>query len=266
MSIGIQSFQDALLEHLGRTHSSIEAKQAVAMAKIAGFDDINLDLMHGLPQQSTASAINDLKTAIHLQPQHISWYQLTIEPNTPFYQKQLTLPADEILADIEVRGFNLLKNNGYERYEVSAFAQNTRESRHNKNYWQFGDYLGIGAGAHGKFTDIVRGQIVRRQKTRLPEHYVADKLNISFKESIVANNQLPLEFFMNTLRLVEGVPSNYFEMRTGLNMETIAFKLDKLKKKKLLVNRESQLQTTNLGLRFLNTVIGEFIENKMSKV
>ena len=172
LSIGIQSFNEQQLHKLGRIHSSNEAKTAVGIAKKAGFSNINIDLMHGLSEQSVLEAKADLQTAIDLEPQHISWYQLTIEPNTAFYRQPPPLPADDILADIQYHGTQLLEKYGYHQYEVSAFSQSGRQSKHNMNYWQFGDYIGIGAGAHGKLSNNQTQEVIRRQKTRLPEHYM----------------------------------------------------------------------------------------------
>ncbi|MFT7223188.1 MAG: putative oxygen-independent coproporphyrinogen III oxidase [Cellvibrionaceae bacterium] len=258
LSIGIQSFQDAQLNALGRVHSAAEAERAVAVAKSAGFDNINLDLMHGLPKQSLAAAMRDLEMAVQLEPQHISWYQLTIEPNTLFYRQPPVLPLEEALLGIQVQGLQYLTANGYQQYEVSAFARDAKASRHNNNYWQFGDYLGIGAGAHGKVSDTDSGKVIRRQKTRQPEHYLANSAAANFKQNIVDRDQLPLEFFMNALRLLDGVPTDYFQQRTGVELAAIIPRLNKLKERKLLTNTDSRLQTTELGLRFLNSVVGEF--------
>lgn len=258
LSIGIQSFNQQHLETLGRIHNSDEAKHAIHIARKAGFDNINLDLMHGLPKQSIDNAIEDLQTAIDLSPQHISWYQLTIEPNTPFYRQPPTLPVEDILADIQHQGSQLLAQHGFEQYEVSAFSQANQMSKHNMNYWQFGDYIGIGAGAHGKLSDIHNQQIIRRHKTRLPEHYLQDLEHPHYKEQIIDNDQLALEFMMNALRLVKGVPRSYFEQRTGLDIDTIQAPLLQLQQQGLLDNSLNRLSTTELGQRFLNTVLEKF--------
>ncbi len=262
LSIGVQSFQEKHLQKLGRIHSSHDAANAVKMAQQAGFNNINIDLMHGLPDQTIREANGDLEAAISLNSQHISWYQLTIEPNTIFYRQPPPLPADELLADIQDNGQQLLANNGYQQYEVSAFSQANHQSRHNTNYWSFGDYIGIGAGAHGKFTDIQQQKILRRQKTRLPEHYLNYDNAPSFKETETSIEELPLEFLMNTLRLNQGVPVQYFEERTGLSLGTIEQPLEKLVRQGLLEETSTYLKTTDLGQRFLNTILSQFMESE----
>ncbi len=261
LSIGIQSFQERHLQKLGRIHNSRDAASAVRMAQQAGFNNINIDLMHGLPEQTVREAENDLETAINLQPQHISWYQLTIEPNTVFYRQPPPLPADELLADIQDSGQQLLANSGYQQYEVSAFSRLHQESKHNTNYWSFGDYIGIGAGAHGKFTDIQQQKILRRQKTRLPEHYLNYGTAPSFKQIETNVEELPLEFLMNALRLNQGIPTQYFEERTGLPLNTIEQPLKKLVRQGLLEETSTYLRTTGLGQRFLNTILSQFMES-----
>lgn len=262
LSLGIQSFNPNHLKTLGRIHDSDEAKRAITMAKQVGFTQINLDLMHGLPQQTLEEAMQDIETAIQFSPQHISWYQLTIEPNTHFYRQPPTLPADDTLADIQYHGGHLLAQHGFIQYEVSAFAKKDCRSKHNINYWQFGDYLGIGAGAHGKNTDLTHGHIIRRQKTRLPEHYLDYQEHPKYKEHIVDNNELTLEFMMNALRLNQGVSSDYFAQRTGLSLSDIAKPLTELQRQGLLENSENTIVTTELGQRFLNTVLERFDTNE----
>lgn len=258
LSIGIQSFNEKHLKKLGRIHNSDEAKRAVNIAQQAGFRNINLDLMHGLPEQSIDDALEDLHTAIDFAPQHISWYQLTIEPNTQFYRQPPPLPADDTLADIQYHGSHLLAKNGFIQYEISAFAKNQQRSKHNTNYWQFGDYLAIGAGAHGKYTDIDNTRILRRQKTRLPEHYLDYSDQPRYKETIVDSEELSLEFMMNALRLNEGVPYAYFEQRTGLSQSSIQTVINSLQSQGLIERNPQQLVTTELGNRFLNTVLEKF--------
>ncbi|MGH1486239.1 MAG: radical SAM family heme chaperone HemW [Cellvibrionaceae bacterium] len=260
LSIGIQSFQETQLKKLGRIHNRDEAKQAALIARKAGFNNINLDLMHGLPQQTVDDALSDLNTAIALEPEHISWYQLTIEPNTVFYRQPPPLPVDDILADIQETGLQQLDKYDYKQYEVSAFSQPEKPSRHNLNYWQFGDYIGIGAGAHGKWTDTNHQRIIRRQKTRLPEHYMNKGLLAKYKESTVNKNELPLEFLMNALRLTNGVPVQYFQERTGLPLSVIQAALDRLISQGLLEKPSKYLKTTQLGQQFLNTVLTQLME------
>lgn len=270
LSIGIQSFNEQQLHKLGRIHSSNEAKAAVTIAKKAGFSNINIDLMHGLSEQSVTEAKADLQTAIDLEPQHISWYQLTIEPNTAFYRQPPPLPADDILADIQYHGTQLLEKYGYHQYEVSAFSQSGRQSKHNVNYWQFGDYIGIGAGAHGKLSNIQTQEVMRRQKTRLPEHYMNPNLSESTQERIapttksntVERDELTLEFMMNALRLNQGVPSQLFTERTGLPWSHIQPQLTRLQQQGLIDTDPSRIVTTELGQRFLNSVLEKFSTEK----
>ncbi|GAB1255669.1 radical SAM family heme chaperone HemW [Aurantivibrio plasticivorans] len=257
LSIGIQSFQPRQLEKLGRIHSSDEAVKAIHNASIAGFDNVNIDLMHGLPQQSLEQAIDDLKQAIDLQPTHLSWYQLTIEPNTAFYSQPPAMPGEDLAADIEQAGWEYLASHGYQQYEVSAFSLLEQQSRHNLNYWQFGDYLGIGAGAHGKITAPDQGQVLRTQKTRLPEHYL-DHIPVD-KWRAVDAQQLTLEFMMNALRLNQGVELDSYTLRTGLELANIQPELEWLEENGLLQLTGGQMATTPLGQRFLNDVIARFM-------
>ena len=246
-------------------HSSDEAIRSLDIAKKAGFNNINIDIMHGLPKQTVADASADIDRALSLEPQHISWYQLTIEPNTVFYKQPPPLPADEQLADIQDAGMYLLAEHGYRQYEVSAFSQPSLQSKHNTNYWSFGDYMGIGAGAHGKFTDIANQQIIRRQKTRTPEDYLNQNSNKnistanntapSFKDTIIPQDELILEFLMNALRLNNGVPKNIFESYTGLPQQVLENALEPLIRQGLIEPIDPQIKTTELGQRFLNTVL-----------
>ena len=260
LSIGIQSFQKYHLQNLGRTHTANEARNAIMIAKKAGFENINLDLMYGLPKQTLTEALDDIRIAIALAPKHISWYQLTIEPNTAFYRRPPVLPVEDLLADIQDRGQSLLAEARYYQYEISAYSQYGAQSKHNRNYWQFGDYLGIGAGAHGKNTDISSEQIVRWQKTRQPGSYLKLMANQSGTKYVaVANNELPLEFMMNVLRLVEGVPYSLFFERTGLRNKVIEEKVSSLIRRDLLADNQRQLVTTPKGRSLLNSVLAEFM-------
>lgn len=257
LSIGIQSLHDAQLKALGRIHGRDEALGAVAAARQAGFDDFNLDLMHGLPGQTVGEALADLEQVIALEPTHVSWYQLTIEQNTLFYSQPPALPDSDVLAEIEDRGWELLSSAGYEQYEISAYSRAGKQSRHNRNYWEFGDYLGIGAGAHGKITDSGDGTVWRCSKTRLPAHYMTRAL-LRNNWSLVPRQDLPLEFMLNSLRLSDGVPSEYYESRTGLTLETLEPQLSQLRDRQLLARDPNRLSTTALGRRFLNDVLGLF--------
>ena len=261
LSIGIQSFSDLQLQQLGRIHGRKEALAAIKMATTAGFDNFNLDLMHGLPQQTPRDAAQDLETAIELGPTHISWYQLTIEPNTEFFSRPPSLPVDDALADIQQDGEELLAKAGFKQYEISAYSQQQRESRHNLNYWQFGDYLGIGAGAHGKITQLAQQQILRTQKTRQPDHYLDRSRPFLAQQNVVDKAELPLEFMMNCLRLVNGTDAAHFPSRTGLSLDDIAPEMTRLKSRGLLDISAERIKTTPTGLTFLNEVLAGFMEN-----
>lgn len=259
LSIGIQSFSDLHLQQLGRIHGSDEALRAVKVARAAGFDNINLDLMHGLAHQTQRDAEQDLAIAMELAPEHLSWYQLTIEPNTEFYSRPPTLPADDELADIQQAGEAILAAGGYQQYEVSAYSQPQRRSQHNVNYWQFGDYLGLGAGAHGKITRPATSDIVRLNKTRLPEHYLDAERRFSAAEQVVPEADLALEFMMNALRLTHGVERSLWSSRTGLPWSVIESKIDDLCARKMIKDDKNRLSTTALGQRYLNEVLSAFM-------
>jgi putative oxygen-independent coproporphyrinogen III oxidase len=255
LSIGIQSFNDSHLAKLGRIHDSAQAATAIKAARSAGFENFNIDLMHGLSGQTPTEAIEDLRRAIELNPAHLSWYQLTIEPNTIFYNTQPTLPTEDALEDIEQAGFELLYSAGFHRYEISAFAKAGKQSKHNTNYWQFGDYIGIGAGAHGKITKPINGEINRRWKTRQPNDYLS-KPPLAGNQ-LITNRELPLEFMMNALRLTDGVNEQLFKEKTGLSLEIIAPMRNRLIAKGLMIDGP-RIATTALGFRFLDTVLNEF--------
>lgn len=263
LSLGVQTFSAAHLAALGRIHSASDAVQAVQAAKKAGFKRINIDLMHGLPKQSVAEAKADLQTAIKLGVGHVSWYQLTIEPNTVFYRSQPVLPVEDRLADIQHCGETLLQQAGFSGYEVSAWV-NTEHDKpcvHNINYWQFGDYLAIGAGAHGKVTLLEQGkqQVYRFSKTRLPKDYLANQLPKHLNFQPIPSSELPFEFMMNALRLAAGVPTLLFEQRTGLPISHISHICDELVENGLLKeNWQSRLQCTDKGFAFLNQVLAYF--------
>ena len=263
LSIGIQSFDDLFLQQLGRIHNAREAHTVASMARAAGFDNFNLDLMHGLPGQSSNDALNDLRRAIALEPAHLSWYQLTIEPNTAFYRNPPDLPDDPVLEAIFDQGQTLLAKSGYRQYEISAYSRDNRPSIHNLNYWQFGDYLGIGAGAHGKVTLLKEQQILRTRKTRTPRDYLSrcqsQAPDYSAAVNAISADELPLEFLMNALRLNEGVPSGYFAERTGLSIDRIGEKWRSLQQKQLLIDNTERLQPTATGHRFLNSLLSEFL-------
>ncbi len=265
LSLGVQTFDDAHLQTLGRVHGSDEAKQAIQRARLDGFSRLNVDLMHGLPNQTVAQAVFDLQSAIDGGANHISWYQLTIEPNTVFFRKQPLLPDEDRLADIQTAGEALLRMHGFVQYEVSAWTKE-RPSQHNLNYWQFGDYLAIGAGAHGKVTvlheqnqhDIAPLEIKRFQKSRLPKDYLAEVPAQTLQYESVTPTDLPFEFMMNALRLVDGVPVAYFAERTGLSLDVVHETVQQLQREKLLEDHPDQLRCTALGFNYLNEVLARF--------
>ena len=255
LSLGVQSFNTEHLKKLGRIHSNDDAILAIQHAKQAGFERVNVDLMHGLPEQTLEQALNDLKLAVESGATHISWYQLTIEPNTVFFRTQPTLPVDDVLEDIQEQGEAYLKANGFINYEVSAWRKE-QPSAHNLNYWQFGDYLAIGAGAHGKVTQA--DGVYRFQKTRLPKDYLAKvpAENLQFKR--IENEDMPFEFMMNALRLMDGVKADLYAERTGLDLKDLE-SLDSLKQRQLMVNDADILNCTEKGHLFLNSVLEAFL-------
>ena len=258
LSIGIQSFNAEHLKALGRIHDDREALSAVDMARRAGFDNLNLDLMHGLPNQSHEQAIADIDQAMALAPEHLSWYQLTLEPNTVFYSKPPTLPEEDILWSIQEAGQQRMAAGGYAQYEVSAYAQPGLQARHNMNYWQYGDFLGIGAGAHGKISHI-DGRIERYWKTRLPKDYLAAGKSVCSGRKTLTNDELPFDFLMNALRLVEGVPASYYAARTGQPLAAIEPLLQQAAAKGLLQPWSQQLVPTERGRLFLNDLLEIFL-------
>ena len=293
LSIGVQSFAAGQLTTLGRIHDPAQALSAIKAARRAGFERVNVDLMHGLPQQTMSEALNDIQMAHDAGATHISWYQLTIEPNTVFYRSQPILPDEDSLADIEQAGQTLLEHLGYDNYEVSAWAGSSdKPCRHNVNYWQFGDYLAIGAGAHGKVTiddrygnqtltaDKVSDEVLKKvstetgiyrfSKSRMPKDYMTfdiDTMNNIKKEGApkmvgwlaITRDELVSEFMLNALRLHEGVTWSLFEARTGLSYDNIALEVSQLIKQGLLVDDNEHLQPTALGRRYLNQILRIFL-------
>jgi putative oxygen-independent coproporphyrinogen III oxidase len=258
LSIGVQSFQEAKLKALGRIHDGSEAIRAADMARAAGFDNFNLDLMHGLPEQSLEDALFDLRTAIAQAPTHLSWYQLTMEPNTVFWNQPPVLPEDDLLWDIQEAGQALLAAEGYAQYEVSAYAQAGKQARHNLNYWTFGDFLGIGAGAHAKLSDPL-GRIVRTWKTRLPKDYLDAAKAFQAGERLLGADELPFEFLMNVLRLTDGVPASLFTERTGLPLASLDAARTEAQARKLLRTEPERLCATAEGQLFLNDLLQHFL-------
>lgn len=258
LSIGVQSFQAPKLIALGRIHDGDEAVHAADMARAAGFDNFNLDLMHGLPDQSIEDALSDLRTAIAQGPTHLSWYQLTVEPNTVFWNQPPVMPEDDILWDIQEAGQALLAAEGYAQYEVSAYAQPGKAARHNLNYWTFGDFLGIGAGAHAKLS-APDGRISRSWKTRLPKDYLDVSKRFNAGERALSADELPFEFLMNVLRLTDGVASELFTQRTGLPLSQLAAARAEAQQRGLLHSDPTRLSATREGQLFLNDLLQHFL-------
>jgi len=264
LSIGVQSFNDGFLRKLGRIHGRQEAISAAESAHDAGFDNYNLDLMYGLPDQSIDQAMEDLQTAITLSPKHISYYQLTIEPNTRFYlQPPEGLPEDDVLWSMQEQGVSLLRAHDYDQYEVSAYAKAGKQCRHNLNYWQFGDYMGIGAGAHAKITNVAKQSIQRLSKTKLPKRYMATAGTSKAITShyFLKSDDVLFEFMMNALRLTQGFPRDLFPKNTGLTLTLLQDILDDAKQKDLLDVTTEKIVPTKGGSRFLNDLVSMFLPN-----
>ncbi len=259
LSLGVQSFNPDHLQRLGRIHGGDDASRAVTAAQAAGFERINLDLMHGLPGQTPEQAVADLRQALSFETGHVSWYQLTIEPNTVFHSHPPTLPDEDTLAAIQAEGEACLTGHGLLRYEVSAWSRPGEACRHNLNYWRFGDYLAIGAGGHGKLTDPEADRITRYWKTRRPEDYLNRIGSRTAGRQDLEHEDRPLEFLLNALRLSEGVPASSFPARTGLPLERVNGQLGRLRKRGLLVADEQRLAVTEQGQRFLNDVLEAFV-------
>jgi oxygen-independent coproporphyrinogen-3 oxidase len=257
LSLGIQSFQPGLLQAIGRIHDDRQALAAVRAAQDAGFDNLNLDLMFGLPGQDIDTALADLRTAIALQPAHLSWYELTLEPNTWFYRHPPARADDETLWNMQQAGTDLLGTAGYERYEVSAYARPGRQCRHNLNYWRFGDYLGIGAGAHAKLTDAARQTVTRYAKTRHPRSYLETAQRRERLDSVtpLTATDAVLEFAMNALRLDAGFTADGFREATGLPISAAARPLDESIGRGLLERVEGVIRCTALGRRHLDELL-----------
>ena len=258
LSIGIQSFNDQLLKKLGRVHSAQEAIHAAEIAHQAGFDNFNLDLMFGLPGASPDSSKIDVETAISLKPTHISFYQLTLEPNTWFHKFPPKLPDDEAIFATQKDCQQILAEHGYQQYEVSAYSKQGLQCRHNLNYWQFGDYLGIGAGAHGKITQALPQQIIRSFKPKSPEQYLSNPHQNGGAE-LIAVADLPLEFIMNHLRLRQGFTPETYQATTGLTVETLEPALSACLKQNLLIHKNNHYYCSEEGWNFLDNILEKFI-------
>jgi len=268
LSIGVQSFSASQLNNLGRIHTANEAINAYQMARDAGFERINLDLMFALPGQTVNEALQDLKQAIALNPDHLSWYQLTIEPNTVFYQQPpKNLPDDDLTWEIQSAGFELLERSGFHQYEISAWCKTKQESMHNLNYWTFGDYIGIGAGAHGKITNFSEQKVFRTRRKKQPSLWLGSESagSLILRDAILKED-LALEFMMNVLRLNDGVELNYFTERTGLPLSTISKELFIAKQKGFIENKEHQIQATEKGRMFLNDLLALFMNDQQETI
>lgn len=255
LSIGIQSLQDDKLQTLGRIHDRANALRALTIAHQAGFTNFNVDLMYGLPQQSLADALADIETALSYSPSHLSWYQLTIEPNTLFHHQPPPLPQDEKIWEMQLAGQTLLAKAGFPQYEISAYAPPALHCRHNRNYWEFGDYLGLGAGAHSKITTA--NQVLRFSQVKHPRLYL--ETNSCPPRTVIHDADLIFEFMLNALRLTAGVSEELFEKHTGLKLECIAATIATAKQRGLWCSAEKSIGASPHGLRFLNDLMMLFL-------
>lgn len=257
VSLGVQSFAPAALQVLGRIHSSAEAEHAIQEAQDAKFASFNVDLMYGLPGQSLDEAARDLEKVLAFAVPHLSWYQLTIEPNTAFYSQPPELPAEEAMADIEAAGFAMLEAGVLTRYEISAYSRAGHESRHNLNYWRFGDYIGIGPGAHSKLT-LAPGRVRRHWKFRQPDRYLQKQDSYIAGQTEVCGKELSYEYLMNAMRLVDGTSEALYQQRTQHTPGTLhGWRTRNLQRGLLMPDRF--LQATPRGLRFLNDLLLDFL-------
>ena len=259
ISIGVQSLQTDKLKSLGRIHGENDAINAAKEAQTAGLNSFNMDLMHGLPGQSVEDALSDLKKVIALNPPHLSWYQLTIEPNTQFASKPPVLPEDETLWDIQEQGQKLLSEAGYEHYEISGYAKPGYQCKHNLNYWRFGDYLGIGCGAHGKVTQPESGSILRTVKVKHPRGYMDLSKPYLYESWQVEDEDRPFEFFMNQFRLREPCDKQQFIDYSGLQLSKIESAINTALEKKLIEDLGHSWLVKNKGHRFLNDLLELFV-------
>lgn len=258
LSLGVQSFNAEHLHRLGRIHNPADARNAIQALKHAGFDNFNIDLMHGLPGQTSGQACQDLRQAFALEPSHISWYELTIEQNTAFYNDPPALPDEDMLAEIQDTGLSLLARHGYQRYEISAYAKPGMQCKHNLNYWRFGDYLGIGAGSHAKVTLPQADRIIRLNKTRHPEHYLSRTSGYQSGDRIIKPDELPLEYMMNRFRLYEPFTLKDFEQASGLAGSHILPTLQKQASKGLIHLEGERIEVTETGHRYLNNLLDDY--------
>ena len=269
LSMGIQSFDNELLKRIGRIHDAKQASAACEKALSAGFENINLDLMFALPGQSLQQALSDLHMALAFHPAHVSHYQLTLEPNTLFAAQPPVLPDEDSSYQMQLESQQCLAEAGYRHYEISAYAQPGKQSQHNLNYWQFGDYVGIGAGAHGKLSDAARQQIIRRSKLKQPQAYMqgshrklstkTEKTSMIAGETKLARHDIGFEFMLNTTRLVDGFKTQLFQQHTGLAINIIEKELQQAVDMELIQWDLSQIKPTQRGLRYLNELQAIFL-------
>ncbi|MBN2865246.1 MAG: oxygen-independent coproporphyrinogen III oxidase-like protein [Thiotrichales bacterium] len=260
LSMGIQSFADDKLQALGRIHSAAEAKLAIAAARDAGFKNFNLDLMFALPNQTLAQAIADVEQAIAFEPPHLSHYQLTLEPNTPFYKQPPVLPDDDLAWEMQQACQQIIAGAGYQHYEVSGYAKPSQLCQHNLNYWEFGDYIGLGAGAHGKITVPPEGKIWRTQMPASPGGYVEEMTRPNpGRTTLVSESDAVFEFMLNTLRLQNGFDLSLFTLRTGLPTSNIESQLNEMQQNGWARVHQNQLKLTPQGHQYLNDVVGLFL-------
>lgn len=264
LSIGVQSFNDEHLRQLGRIHSGNDAQRAFEAARAAGFENINLDVMFGLPGQTPAQAIADIDQALALAPEHLSYYQLTIEPNTYFAVHPPGLPDDEDIWALQGDATQRIAEHGYHQYEVSAYAQAGCQCAHNRNYWEFGDYLGIGAGAHSKLTDVNQQKVLRLTKEKHPHQYIDKALHASplIEVKTLSRQDLPVEYMLNALRLTEGFPATAFAERTGLPISCVQQPLRQAEQKGLIEWDIHSVKPTDRGKRFLNDLVELFLPDQ----
>jgi len=259
LSLGVQSFNDHLLKRLGRIHTADEARRAIELSTKVGFDNLNIDLMYALPGQTKGMCTEDLRAAVQYDPSHISYYQLTIEPHTAFYSCPPRLPSEESQWDMQELGKQVFCNHDYTQYEVSAFSRPGKRCKHNLNYWTFGDYLGIGAGAHGKWTETRNHRIYRNSKTRQPMHYMKSVQQGIEKRRLLTTGDVIFEFMLNALRLSAGFSLNLFKEHTGLPIDKITSPINEAIERGLLTIDDAHLSTTELGKRFHNDLVMLFM-------
>jgi len=258
VSLGVQSFQNEKLQALGRIHQVKDLEYAFESLAKANLYNFNIDLMYGLPEQTVTDALFDLERACSFSPTHLSWYHLTLEHNTFFHKYPPVLPAEEITDTLQIEGLAFLKANGFRQYEVSAYAKPGFESQHNLNYWTFGDYLGIGAGAHGKISDTTSKTILRYSKTRSPASYLSSRHTLIAERRILSAEELPLEFMLNALRLMDTIPLTLFEERCFMPAEVLSKPLRKAEEQGFLRVTDNNIHLTDFGKRFLNEALQLF--------